>query len=295
MLGETIGVSVTFSKTMTVDTTNGTPRIRMELQSDGEGAARTRYLDYASGSGSAVLVFAYDVEASQSDDNGIAIQADALQLRGGTIRDSDGTDAVLSHTAPGANGVFANHKISGGTMVAVTASFDAATYTATEGGTEATVTVNLSEDPQRQVVIPIGATGANGGRTADFSLNHTTLTIESGSTSATFKVKATDDHIDDDGETVTLTFDGLPMGVTAGSQSTASVTLIDDDTRGVIYSPDPLFVKEHNGPPAMPNVFSVKLRSQRVRNRSLCGNGAGIGHYPKCIHLFNANNWTAAL
>ena len=60
--GETVKVGVTFSKAVTVDTANGTPRLEMELQSASEGAARHRYLDYASGSGNSVLVFEYVVQ-----------------------------------------------------------------------------------------------------------------------------------------------------------------------------------------------------------------------------------------
>ncbi len=294
--GEIVKVGVTFSKAVTVDTANGTPRLEMELQSAGEGAARTRYLDYASGSGGSTLVFEYVVPVGESDDDGIKIGADSLSANGGTIRDSDGTDAVLDHSAPGTDGVYSGHKIDGGTVVAVTVSFAAASYTATEDGTDATVTVNLSADPEREVIVPIVGTGKDGGSSGDFSLAPATVTIASGSTSGTFKVRATDDDFDDDGETAELSFSGLPNGVTAGTQNTASVSITDDDTRGVVYSTESVRVDEGK---RTDNIFTMALTSQPTRatlvemktaiftNRDRVDMGIG----DRIAVVFDGSNW----
>ena len=115
------------------------------------------------------------------------------------------------------------------TPVAVTVRFGAASYTATEGGTAATVTVNLSADPERSVTIPVTAAGANGAGSGDYTLSETSVTIDSGETSATFIVTATDDSVDDDGESVNLSFGTLPDGVSRGAQATATVSLVDND------------------------------------------------------------------
>ncbi len=115
------------------------------------------------------------------------------------------------------------------TPVAVTVQFGAASYTATEGGTAATVTVNLSADPERSVTIPVTAAGANGAGSGDYTLSETSVTIDSGETSATFIVTATDDSVDDDGESVNLSFGTLPDAVSRGALATASVSLVDDD------------------------------------------------------------------
>ena len=263
----------------------------MELQSANEGAARHRYLDYASGSGGSTLVFEYVVQAGEADDDGIRIGTDSLSANGGTIRDADGTNAVLDHSAPGTDGVFSGHKIDGGTV-----SFAAASYTVSEDGTDATVTVNLSTDPEREVIIPIVGTGKDGGSSGDFSLEPATVTIASGSTSGTFKVKATDDDFDDDGETVELSFGVLPNGVTAGTQDTASVSIADDDTRGVIYSSESVRVDEGK---RTDNLFTVALNSQptlatRVEfrtaiftNRDLVDIGVNNG----VSVVFDGSNW----
>ena len=115
------------------------------------------------------------------------------------------------------------------TPVAVTVQFGAASYTATEGGTAATVTVNLSADPGRSVTIPVTAAGADGAGSGDYTLSDTSVTIDSGETSATFIVTATDDSVDDDGESVNLSFGTLPDAVSRGALATASVSLVDDD------------------------------------------------------------------
>ena len=115
------------------------------------------------------------------------------------------------------------------TPVAVTVRFGAASYTATEGGTAATVTVNLSADPERSVIIPVTAAGADGAGSDDYTLSEPSVTIDNGGTSATFIVTATDDSVDDDGESVDLRFGTLPDAVSRGAQATASVSLVDDD------------------------------------------------------------------
>ena len=112
-LGETVNVSVTFSKAVTVDTTNGTPRMLMGFQNAGSGTQVDKYLDYVSGSGTSTLVFQYTVQASDEDDDGIFIDADALDTNQGTIRDDDNTDAGLRHDAPGDGGDFPTHKVDG--------------------------------------------------------------------------------------------------------------------------------------------------------------------------------------
>ena len=111
----------------------------------------------------------------------------------------------------------------------VTAEFGAATYTAAEGGSAVTVTVNLSADPERSVTIPIVAAGADGAGSGDYSLSATSVTIAGSSTSATFTVTAVDDSVDDDGESVNLSFGTLPDEVSPGTQSTATVNLTDND------------------------------------------------------------------
>ena len=113
---------------------------------------------------------------------------------------------------------------------AVTVTYGASSYTASEDGAEAVVTVQLSAAPQRDVEIPLTAT-ATGGATAqgesgeDYTGIPSSLTFGANETEKTFTVTAVDDSIDDDDEGVTLGFGAaLPDGVTLGSEATATVS-----------------------------------------------------------------------
>ena len=127
-----------------------------------------------------------------------------------------------------------------------TVSFSSATYSATEGST-ATVTVNLSVAPKRQVIIPISAADQNNASGSDYSGVPASLTFGADDTSKSFTFTATDDSLDDDGESVGLSFGTLPSGVSAGTTSTATVSINDnDDTPDTInLTFDPASVAEN--------------------------------------------------
>ena len=139
-------------------------------------------------------------------------------------------------------GYVANYR----TAKAITVSFDAETYTATEGGTAATVTISLSDAPGRAIGIPFTAASTTGAAASDYIVP-TSVAFAANDTQKTFTITAVDDAVDDDGETVTLTLGHLlPGGVSAGSPATATVTLTDNDTvtgapsiLGVFLTSDP--------------------------------------------------------
>ena len=110
----------------------------------------------------------------------------------------------------------------------VTVSFGAATVTAAEGST-ATVTVDLSADPERTVAIPLTKTNQGGASSADYSGVPASVTFNAGQTSKTFDFAATGDAVDDDDESVELAFGTLPAGVRAGTPAETTVSITDDD------------------------------------------------------------------
>ena len=116
---------------------------------------------------------------------------------------------------------------------AVTVQFGASTYTAAEGGT-ATVTVELSADPERTVAVPVTKTNQGGAGAADYSGVPATVTFNSGDTSKTFTFTATQDMGDDDGESVKLAFGKLPSGVSMGSPSETTVTIRQVSTEFIL-------------------------------------------------------------
>ncbi len=117
----------------------------------------------------------------------------------------------------------------------VNVSFAQASYTVGEGSS-VTIAVTLSSDPERTVTIPIGATNQGGASDGDYSGVPASVTFNSGETSKSFSVAATDDSVDDDDESVKLTFGTLPAGVTEGTTDETVVTIGDDDVPSVNVS-----------------------------------------------------------
>ena len=126
---------------------------------------------------------------------------------------------------------------------AVEVTFGSAAYTAAEGGGPVTVTVSLDRDPERELTVPLTATPGGGGSADDYSgVPAEVVFTAGGALSRTFALTAADDDVDDDGETVELGFGTLPARVAAGSPAT--VTLTDDDERGVVVSETELTLAE---------------------------------------------------
>ena len=78
----------------------GSPRLKLDL---GSKAGDERWAAYASGSGTAMLEFAYTVAQSDASSVGVAVLKNTLALNGGTIRSASaaGENATLTHTGLG--------------------------------------------------------------------------------------------------------------------------------------------------------------------------------------------------
>ena len=130
---------------------------------------------------------------------------------------------------------------------AVNVSFADATYDVPEGDS-VEVTVTLSDDPDQTVVIPITTTNRGTTADADYSGVPANVTFSAGGSPGprdqTFTVTTTDDRINDDGESLRLTFGTLPGSVTSTSRSAATVRITDDDVAGVTLSKTSLDIAE---------------------------------------------------
>ena len=116
-----IEVTVTFSETVEVE---GTPRLRLRVGS------RTRTAGYDSGTGTASLVFAYEVADGDEDTGGVSIEAGRIALNGGTIEDAANNPAELAHESVATQ---AGHKVDGVRPAFVSAAVDGASLTLTYG------------------------------------------------------------------------------------------------------------------------------------------------------------------
>ena len=186
--GEQIEVTVTFNKAVDV---TGVPQLALAI-----GSA-TRQANYASGTGTASLVFRYTVQSSDADTDGISIGASALSLNGGTIDVSGGTtDAVLGL---GASAIVnsANHKVAGGTFTAASVSAVSITSEPSSDSTygrteqievEVSFTRRVTVTGAPQLVLTIGSTA----RQAAYASG-------TGSNALTFRYTVTATDADTDG------------------------------------------------------------------------------------------------
>ena len=102
-----------------------------------------------------------------------------------------------------------------------------------EIGSVATVRVQLSRPRNKEstVVIPITVTRHGTTTAADYAGAGipSSITFLPGQTEYSFRVRAVNDDIDDDGEYLTLSFGTLPELVDSGDQASLRIDLVDDD------------------------------------------------------------------
>ena len=141
------------------------------------------------------------------------------------------------------------------TVAQVVVSFGPGPYAAVEGGS-ASVRVALNKDPHRTVTITLTAAPRAGAIPADH-MAPTEVVFNAGETSQDVTVTAVNDGVDDDGESVELTFGRLPEGVSEGATTRAVVQITDNDGKGIVLSPTSLGVTEGGSA-----TYTVALASQ---------------------------------
>jgi hypothetical protein len=235
--GTTLSFTVNTSESVIVDTSGGTPRLALTIGSS------TVYATYASGSGSNALVFAYTVQAGDTDADGIAVGA--LQANGGTLRDTAGNDAALTLNSVGGTAsvlvdttnpvvdsvsVPSNATYYTGQNLDFTVNFSEAVTIDTTGGTpRVALTLDtggtvyadyvsgsgtgalvfrytVGNGVQDNTGVTVGALSANGGTLRDAAGNDATLTLNSVGSTAAVNVDGTQPHVLD---VTAMTADGF--------------------------------------------------------------------------------------
>ena len=126
----------------------------------------------------------------------------------------------------------------------MTVAFTSATYQASESVSTGTLALILALDqtPRREVVVPISVQQTSTATAiSDYSLpdpSSVTFTADATGTALTqtYTLTIIDDEYDEANETITLGFGTLPPNVSVGPLSTATLTITDDDTRGIAVS-----------------------------------------------------------
>ena len=254
----TEGESVDVTLTLSVDPER--PVTIPVTATDQDGASTADYsgapvnVTFASGETEKTLTFSAVQDTENDDGESVKLGLGILPERVTAGTPSETTVNITDDDLPEVKVSF------GAAAYTVAESDDAATTEATEN--QVVVTVNLDADPERTVAVPIQATGEGGATGDDYSNVPAEVVFNSGDTEKTFTFIASPDDIDDDGESVKLTFGAtLPDGVTAGTPTEAVVTIVDDDTAGVTVSPTELTVAEGGQ-----ETYTVVLDSQPEGN-----------------------------
>ena len=108
-----------------------------------------------------------------------------------------------------------------------TATFDAASYAKTEGDSF-DVTVTLGDSFVSTLTLPIVVAGNGGADATDYTGIPENLVFAPGQTVKTFTVTIVDDEIDDDDESLTLSFTD-PHVRSGGTNETATIVITDND------------------------------------------------------------------
>ena len=122
-----------------------------------------------------------------------------------------------------------------------TATFDAASYTKTEGDSF-DVTVTLGDSFENTLTLPVVVT-SGGADAADYSGIPENLVFAPGEMSKTFTVTIVDDIRDEEVESLTLSFDD-PHIKSGGTNETATVTITDNDPPEVDFGASSYTVAE---------------------------------------------------
>ena len=223
--------------------------------------------------------------------------AQTVTVKAGDDDNADDKSETLAHTAFGGDYVNVTKdlpvSITDDGEVPVTVQFGATLYEVVEGA-EQSVTVTLSADPERTVVIPITHTPRSGADSpADYTVQ-TSVTFNTGQMSKTITFTAAQDEVDDDGESVLLGFGApLPGGVSLGTTVTTTVSITDDDEAGVVLSETGLTVTEGD---AAGSSYTVKLATEPTSEVTVTVSGhAGTDlTLDKTTLTFTVDNWDTA-
>ena len=163
----------------------------------------------------------------------------------------------------------------------VTVMYDQSSYTVAEGETQ-TVTITLSADPERTIIIPIEKADQGGASSADYSGVPSSVTFNAGEMSKPFTFTAAQDEIDDDDESVKLAFGTMPdERVNAGIHAEATVAITDDDDPfvTVMFGQDSQGVGEGETVNVTIRLSADPERTVTISITSTGQSGAGSGDY----------------
>ena len=156
--------------------------------------------------------------------------------------------------------------------------FKTATYSVSEVGPVATITVTRSGGTASAVTVAYATSNGTASAGSDYSTTSGTLNFTAGQISRTFTVPITNDTIDEANETVNLILSNPTGGATLGTPGTAVLTIVDNDTGGALRFSAATYSVSEVGPLVTITVTRSGGTASAVTVAYATGNGtAGTG------------------
>src|SRR3984893_9233640 len=139
----------------------------------------------------------------------------------------------------------------------------AANYNVGEGGGSVVVSVTRSGDTSGAATVDFLTSDGTATQSQDYVVASGTLSFAAGETSKTFNVLIVDDSFIEANETLNVTLSN-PVGAVLAAPSTATITIIDNDTAGSISPAPKRFATELDGAQETPSNSSLAKGSGLV-------------------------------
>ncbi|HEY0170961.1 MAG TPA: Calx-beta domain-containing protein [Pyrinomonadaceae bacterium] len=141
-----------------------------------------------------------------------------------------------------------------------TLQFSAATYAVGEAGTNASVTVTRAGGSDGAVSVGYATSNGTAAAGSDYTAAGGTLNFAAGDNEESFTIPIVNDALDEPNETVNLTLSGPTGGATLGAQTTAVLTITDNDATPTLSVSDVTVTEGNSGTaPATSAAFAVTL------------------------------------
>src|SRR5438093_3925153 len=222
------------SATYSVDENGGSATITVTRSGVLSGVLTVRY---ATSNGMATAPADYTAKSGTLTFNaGETIKTFTIPIVNDTLHESDETvNLTLSNPTGGALGNLSTAVL---TIVdddtAGTVQFSSATYSVNENTASVTITVTRTGGTASGVTVNYATSDGTATAGSDYTAKSGTLTFRASVAQKTFTIPIINDTLDESDETVNLTLSDPTGGATLGTPDTAVLTIIDNDSGGVL-------------------------------------------------------------
>ena len=276
------GVSNPSSQTLIIADDDGTPTVTLVLtptsiSENGGSSTVTATLSGASSAAVTVTVSASAISPAVAGDFILSTNKELSIAAGSTTSTGTVTITAVDNTVDAPNktvtvtGVANGGGVSNTSSQTLTITDDESTQTVmlvlspssiSENGGSSTLTATLSGASSAVVTVTVSASAVSPALAGDFMLSmNKELSIAAGSTTSTgtVTITAVDNTVDAPDKTVTVT--GVASGGGVSNPSSQTLTITDDDGKGIVLTPDNVTVTEAGGSDNTAD-YTVRLATQ---------------------------------